>query len=474
MFELNVPFLEKDQVKGLGARWNTNTKKWFVPSGLDPEIFRKWWPAELSAITITHEEAAISSAGCRLSVFLTKVKNVINQAFPDREWIIAEISEISLHNGNYFVTLVEYDESGHKQAQVNARIWHDKATTLMQKFKNATDSDLVAGIKVLLLANISFHPQYGLFVTIDDIDPAYTLGDMAAKINKIKEILQQERIFEKNKSLIPPTEFTRVAVISPYQAAGLGDFTREADLLAKYNLCEWCYFTATFQGKSAPNEIISALQHVVEEHKAKPFDAVVIIRGGGSVADLAWLNDLDLARAICLCPLYVMVGIGHKRDYTILDEIAAGRFDTPSKVGAHIFQIIIRNAENAFNNFMECINLAQQILLVTESELSKTIANIKQDVYYNIEFSYQNITVAWQQLIENAQKSFVDIEQQLEMLMREILCQSPTAVLSKGFAMATSVTGEIITSCKVAVENKIFKLTFHDGTLRINDSCSDN
>ena len=473
VFELNVPFLEKDQVKALGARWNTATKKWFVPAGIDPESFRKWWPADVSSITLTPEYSNERDNGCSLSKLLNKVQNAINQAFPDKVWVIAEISELSLHNGNYFATLVEYDENGHKQAQVNARIWRDNAFAVMQKFKNATDSDLVAGIKVLVLASISFHPQYGLSFTIDDIDPAYTLGDMAAKINKIKEILQQEKIFAKNKSLTPPIEFTRVAVISPLQAAGLGDFTREADLLAKYDLCEWCYFTATFQGKSAPQEIITAMQRVIEEHNVKSFDAVVIIRGGGSVADLAWLNDLDLARAICLCPLYVMVGIGHKRDYTILDEVAAASFDTPSKVGAHIFQIIIRNAERASNNFNECMKLAKQILLLVENDLSRIIANIKQDVAYKIEYSYQNIAMAWRQVIDNVQAGVVDIAQQLGSLIREILCQGPQAVLNKGFAMATSLSGDVITSCKAALASQIFRLTFHDGALIVNDSCEE-
>lgn len=464
MFELEVPFIEKDQVKGLGARWNAQTKKWFVPAGIDMQLFRKWWPADINVESIT------AVASCSLSYFLNRVRNTINQAFPDREWIVAEISEFTAHNGNYFLTLVEYDEAGHKQAQINARIWRDKTVELNTKFENATGATLCAGIKVLLLASISFHPQYGMALTIEDVDPNYTLGDMVAKINKIKEVLQQEKIIINNKLLPVPSEFTRVAVISPAQAAGLGDFNREADLLNKYNLCEFVYFTAVFQGKAAPAAIVQSIQEVLAMHQQNPFDALVIIRGGGSVADLAWLNDLELARAICLCPLHVMVGVGHKRDYTVLDEVAGGRFDTPSKVIAHIFQLIIHNAKNAMHSFIDCIKFSHNMCVIVENEIGKIINIIRSDIEFNIAHFSREISTVWQSLIENLHYILIAEERNLEALMREIICQGPEAILSKGFAMASNLTGEIIASCKEALENQSFKLTFYDGSLIVKTS----
>ena len=473
MFELNVPFVEKDQVKALGARWNAATKKWFVPTGIDAEIFKKWWPVDFIPFTAPSTEPTSQAAvqTNTLAQLLTRVQAVINQNFPTHEWVVAEISEISVHNGNYYLNLVEYNEGGQKQAQINARIWRDSAQFVLTKFKTATASDLVAGIKVLLQVSVSFNPQWGFSLTIDDIDPAYTLGDMAAKINNIKAILQQEKIFDKNKQFPAPKEFTRVAVISPATAAGLGDFQREAELLAKFDLCVFQYFTATFQGTSASTEILAAVEQVITANKVTPFDALVIIRGGGSVADLAWLNDLALARAICLAPLYVMVGIGHKRDYTVLDEVAACSFDTPSKVISHVLQVIVRNAELAFADFSECIQLAQQAINITTNNLQQLIANIKQDVHYKIEATATQITTSWQQLEENLATHCAAIEQQLESLIREVLCQSPTAVLSKGFAMATSLAGEVITSCQQAVAHRSFLLIFHDNKLKVLDSC---
>jgi exodeoxyribonuclease VII large subunit len=136
--------------------------------------------------------------------------------------------------------------------------------------------------------------------------------------------------------LPPPLDFVRVAVISPETSAGLGDFQRESDRLQTATLCEFTFFRATFQGLDAPSSIRTAVQNALAAHRQSPFDALVVIRGGGSVTDLAWLNDLQLATVLCLCPLPVFTGIGHERDQTILDDIAHIRFDTPSKVALHI------------------------------------------------------------------------------------------------------------------------------------------
>ena len=437
MFELEVPFLEKDQVKQLGARWNAHTKKWFVPSGIDPANFRKWWPKDAVPPDLSKQQHKT------LLALLNQVRSIINDTLPNAEWVIAEVSEVSSHNNNHYITLVEYNEQGHKCAQVNGCVWKDQVASVFAKFEKATGSKIEPGIKILVFAKVTFHPQYGISLTIQDIDPSYTLGDMAAKLAKIRQVLQEEKIFNRNKQLPIPVDFTRVAVISPKQAAGLGDFRHEANLLEKHKLCEFIYFTATFQGKSAPEEIITEIDKVILEHQHNPFDALVIIRGGGAVADLMWLNDLELAKKICLSPLFVMVGIGHERDCTILDEIAAYKFDTPSKVIVHIFRRIVDNAENASNNFNEIIKISKYKLQVADRQ----IVNI-----------FDDLLISSKRILQKAQQT-------LEMLIREILCQGPDAVLKRGFAMVSSFKGKIITSCKEALKYDKFKLNFHDSSI---------
>jgi exonuclease VII large subunit len=156
-----------------------------------------------------------------------------------------------------------------------------------------------------------------------------------------------------------------------------------------------------------------------------------------------------------------------------LDEIAGGRFDTPSKVITHIFQLIVHNAENAMHSFMEYIKFAHNICFTVDNELEKIIGTIKNDVSFTVEHFYRAIETNWQLLIENLRRTLITEEHNLEALMREIICQGPETILSKGFAMAISLTGEMITSCKKALENQAFKLTFHDGSLVVKNNCSD-
>ncbi|HSX21115.1 MAG TPA: exodeoxyribonuclease VII large subunit, partial [Gammaproteobacteria bacterium] len=434
MIELNVPFMEKDEAKRLGARWNGASKRWYVPSGVDATLFARWLPDDVAVLDdIVPETSGALEKQTRteysLSAFLYKVSDVIQRHFATAAWISAEISELRTNKGHMFITLVEHDDQGNMMARTSARIWQTQVEQINGKFALGTGSNLEAGIKVLVFARVEFHPQYGMSLFIDDIDPSYTLGDMAAKLAKIREVLTAEKIIHKNKELPKPIDFTRVAVISPQNAAGLGDFNREAEILRNNNLCDFVYFTALFQGEGAPKEICRALDLALKEHANKPFDAIVIIRGGGALSDLAWLNNEQLARAVCLCPVHVMAGIGHERDYTIIDEVAGERFDTPSKVIQRIFNLITGNAIEAENRYQE---------------ISQAALNIVHRIEERIGFMYQQIGT-------QAQQYCVMLEKQLQSLISEILSQSPKQILRKGFALISARDGRVVTSKEVAV-----------------------
>lgn len=447
MIELNVPFMEKDDAKRLGARWNSASKRWYIPAGVDNALFARWLP---EGSVVVETEAIITQAikhgartECSLSAFLFKISSVIQSNFVGATWISAEISELRNNKGHLFLTLVEHDEQGNMVARTSARIWQSQAEQLNSKFALGTGSNLEAGIKVLVLARVEFHPQYGLALFVDDIDPTYTLGDMAAKLAKIRETLTAEKIINKNKQLSKPNDFIRVAVISPQNAAGLGDFNRDAQILQKLNLCEFIYFTALFQGEAAPKEICKALDAAVAAHEIKAFDAIVIIRGGGALSDLAWLNNEQLARAVCLCPVHVMAGIGHERDYTIIDEVAGERFDTPSKVIQRIFNLITGNAIEAETR---------------HQEITQTANNLIQRVHERVEFMYQQIGTL-------AQQYCMSLERQLQSLISEILSQSPKQILTKGFALVSTPQGRVITSKQAALQEQILNVEFHDGSV---------
>jgi exodeoxyribonuclease VII large subunit len=278
---------------------------------------------------------------------LAQVRAAIEGALPEAAWVRAEISELRGKNGHLYLTLTQRNERGDIVAQAKGIIWRYRAETVTAKFENAMGEGLRTDIKILCLAKVRFDMLYGLDLIIEDIDPSYTLGDLAAKFTRIRERLQRERLYDRNKRLPAPVEYVRVAVISPETSAGLGDFRRETDRLHQAGLCEFVFFHASFQGTQVSASFGVALDDVMNAHGQRPFDALAIIRGGGSVTDLAWLNELEVARRLCHCPIPVLTGIGHQRDNTILDEIAHRRFDTPSKVALHITQTIRDNAVGA-------------------------------------------------------------------------------------------------------------------------------
>lgn len=353
--DLTVPYARKEEAKALGARWDSSLKVWYVPAGTDLRGFdERWFPKgfglPVEDLAVSEQLAPTSDEkGITLSELLARLKGVITQGMPESVWVRAEISELSGKNGNVYLQLTERTERGDPLGRAKGVIWKSRATGITSKFVEATGEGLKTDIKILCLVQVRFDVLYGLDLVIEDVDPSYTLGDLAAKLARIRQHLIDERIFARNQALAAPLEFLRVAVISPETSAGLGDFRRETDRLQRAGLCDFEFFGATFQGMDAPSSIRTAVNEAVASHRKRAFDAVVIIRGGGSVTDLAWLNDLELARLLCVAPIPVLTGIGHERDSTILDEVAHRRFDTPSKVALHIMSTIRDNALDALS-----------------------------------------------------------------------------------------------------------------------------
>lgn len=310
---------------------------------------------------------ATAPKGCRLSSLLRRVGEIIEQHAGLPVWVRAELSAVSERNGHLYLDLVEHDERGTAIAKVRANAWRNVANAIQRTFAEATGSRLQAGIKVLLQVQVTFHVQHGLALQVLDIDPAYTVGEMAAKVQRIRQTLIAEGVFERNRHMPRPVDFFRVAVVAPAGAAGLGDFQANAKLLADNGVCSFAYYTATFQGPAAADSVTCAITEALGEHLFHPFDALVLIRGGGAAADLAWLNELVIARAICEASLPVLVGIGHERDRTILDEVACWVFDTPSKVIAGIENVIRLRAQSAVDAFAVIMERAHARLTGAEA-----------------------------------------------------------------------------------------------------------
>ncbi|WP_416761847.1 exodeoxyribonuclease VII large subunit [Roseateles sp. So40a] len=384
---LNSKYEERAQVKALGARWDSELRKWYVPSELDLAPFSAWLPAA-AVSSPAHSQVALESEsrdvdvpnkGIPLSRLLGGVATLISKAFGEGVWTTAEVLKVSSTKvGHVYLELSERSQStGDVLAQARAVIWSRSAEALLSEFRRVTGADLEAGIKVLLRAKPVFKSQYGFSLEVDGIDPAYTLGDLEARRRDIRERLKKELLFDRNRSLAPPWDFKAVLVIAPERAAGLGDFAKEAQRLQAHGACEFSYIHSRFQGEGAAAEIAEALRAGLRTWSGAELpDAVVILRGGGSVSDLAWLNDYALARCICECPVPVLTGIGHERDDTSLDEVAHRKFDTPSKVILGIEEVMrsrVREAR-AFNE--RILNLTRRAAALTGAE----VLHLRRDV----------------------------------------------------------------------------------------------
>jgi exodeoxyribonuclease VII large subunit len=350
---LVVPFQEKDRAKALGARWDADVRQWYVPSGVNLSVFRQWIPIagpsekesqRRDLIAPAPIEALAQPRGVTVSQLLGGVAQAVSNAYQEGVWTRAEVLNVSVKGGHVYLELTERDEQGRLLAKALGTIWSSTAQRILREFENVTGAQLAPGIKLLVLAKPVVKPQYGLSLDITGIDPSYTIGDLEAQKRQIREELLAEQLFDRNKKLPAPWDFSRVLVVSPENAAGLGDFVAEAARLHEHGVCEFNYVHSRFQGQGAAGEILKALKGALADSRGTRLDAVIIIRGGGAVNDLAWLNDYQLSRFICTCEIPVLTGIGHERDSTILDEVAHRSFDTPSKVAAAIESQIARRA----------------------------------------------------------------------------------------------------------------------------------
>jgi exodeoxyribonuclease VII large subunit len=384
---LNSTYEERAEVKALGARWDAGMRKWYVTDDLDLAPFAAWLPAgaDMSPLRVQAPEESesrdvdVPNKGIPLSRLLGGVATLVSKAFSEGVWTTAEVLKLSAARGGHvYLELSERNPStGEVLAQARAVIWSRFAEGLLSEFRRVTGADLEGGIKVLLRAKPVFKSQFGFSLEVDAIDPNYTLGDLEARRREIRERLKKERLFDRNRKLPAPWDFRSVLVVAPERAAGLGDFAKEAQRLQAHGACEFSYVHSRFQGDGAAAEIAEALRSGLHSWSGAELpDAVVIIRGGGSVNDLAWLNDYALARCICECPVPVLTGIGHERDDTTLDEVAHRKFDTPSKVILGIEEVMrtrVREAR-AFTDLI--LNLTRRAAAASAAD----VLHLRRDI----------------------------------------------------------------------------------------------
>lgn len=286
---------------------------------------------------------------------------VIEVGMPREYWVEAEISELRVVRGHCYIDLIEKTEGTNTPiARASAKCWQNTWSVISPYFEKVTGQRLRSGMNVLMLVSANFHPAYGFSWIISDIDPTYTLGDMARKRQAIIEQLKREGVFDLQKELSLPLFCQHIAVISSANAAGYDDFVDQLESNAYGFRFITRLFPATMQGEGVEQSIIAALNNIYEtfltSDEAAP-DCVVIIRGGGATSDLSGFDTLALAENVAQFPIPVITGIGHERDESILDMISHTRVKTPTAAAA----LLIDHLKRVWDYLQEAQGVLEQM-----------------------------------------------------------------------------------------------------------------
>lgn len=392
----------------------------------------------------SRDQLSLDKPVLKLSELNSLIKGAIEGGFPDSVWVVAEIAEMRCNaRGHCYLELIER-EGEETVAQIRATVWAYAFRTISARFERETGEALKQGMKVLLCANVTFHEVYGLSLNVRDIDPTYSLGEMARKKREIVDRLKKEGLIELNKQVPLPLVPQRIAVISSPTAAGYDDFVNHIEQNPYGYAISHTLFPSLMQGADADISIISALRDV--RRMLDSYDVVVIIRGGGSQADLSCFDSYALAVEVARFPLPVITGIGHERDDTVVDIVAHTRLKTPTAVAEFIVSGI-RNFEERFLN--------------AERMLNRLIGERMQREEEKIRFLVQRFI---HRVKDDLNEHRRDIENMMNRLVR-----STGDSLSGSLQRLIRDTGRIRTGVMVLLEKRGSDILRYDHAVRLLD-----
>ncbi len=406
---------------------------------------------------MTMEEQSFS-----LSELNRRVRNAIREQLPETYWMRAETSDVRRNqNGHCYLEFIEKDAATQSiVAKARGVIWSNHFQLLSAYFETETGQPFTSGLNVLVRVSVEFHELYGYSLTVVDIDPSFTVGEIARNRQLVLRRLEEEGVLTLNRELELTELANRIAVISSPTAAGYEDFR---DQLSK-NTAGFVFYTKLFpavmQGDRSESSIIAALESVYQH--CHLFDAVAIIRGGGATSDLSCFDSYAVATNVAQFPLPVVSGIGHERDVTVLDHVAHTRAKTPTAV-AEFFISHLTQTASELADFQgriiaesEAVMLAEQsALLALSKEVVHQSALLLQRETAGVERTTATMTHALQQLLVQ-QLHYVESKQQYIRMV------SPEHILRRGYTLTTR-NGRIITSLEDLSVDDTIETRFIDG-----------
>ena len=360
------------------------------------------------------------------------VREVVESEMPDEYWVEAELSDCRESRGHYYMELIQKDEhSATPIAKASARCWASKWMMIRPYFERTTGQQLHAGMKVLLKVYAQFHEAYGFAWIVTDIDPTYTLGDMARKRQEIIRQLKEEGVFDLQKELSLPLFCQRIAVISSETAAGYGDFCNQlADNPYGFQF-QTQLFPAIMQGEGVEQSIINALERIYDTD----YDVVVIIRGGGATSDMSGFDTLALAENVANFPLPIITGIGHDRDESILDMVSHTRVKTPTAAAAflidhlkEVLDVIDASQERITSLALQKLSTLHSQFSIVQETIPRLFSIVKTRQEAKLDAFYQRLLTALDHRLTSERH-------RMELMEEKVKALDPTLLLKRGYSI---------------------------------------
>ncbi|MDY4556987.1 MAG: exodeoxyribonuclease VII large subunit [Prevotella sp.] len=392
------------------------------------------------------------------------VRATIEDTLCEQYWLEAEVGQIGENNGHCYLEFIQKVE-GHNTpvARAKAKCWRNVWGSVRPYFEHTTGQTLTLGMKVLVLVHPDFHEAFGFSWIVDDIDPRFTLGDMARRRQEIIRQLKAEGVFDLNRELPLPLFTQRIAVISSSTAAGYGDFCRQLEENKRGFRFSVTLYESLMQGEGVERSIISALDKI--NAHIDDYDCVVIIRGGGATSDMSGFDSLLLAENVANFPLPVITGIGHDRDECILDMVSHTRVKTPTAAAAFLIdrlEQIARRIDDAADRITSYVQHRMEIEKIRLSRAAERIpilfSLVKSKQENKMETLNQRIASAVQRLIDRRRHTLDILEQRTKSL-------DPTLLLQRGYTI-TLVNGHALRSPSAVKPGDIIVTRLADGTVK--------
>lgn len=393
-----------------------------------------------------------------------RVKSTIQFEMPDAYWVQAEISSISPSGqGHCYLELVQKDATGRSfLAKAKANIWRGTWLKLKPYFEAQTGETLKVGMKVLLQVTVTFHEVYGYSLVVQDIDPTYTMGDMARRRKEILEQLTKDGVIGLNKELEIPDLPNRIAVISSATAAGWGDFRNQLG----GNIYGFRFyvklFPALMQGDDVERSVISALNAVAD--RRDNFDLVVIIRGGGAVSELSCFDSYNLAFNIANFPLPVITGIGHERDDTVADVVAHTKVKTPTAAAEFIINRVFDTAtrlEDLTRRMGDAVQDRMNSENVRIERLSQKLPSLFALLKARQE---QLLETVWIRSVNGVRNLLTAQTHKLEIVDKTLSAADPAVILKRGYSL-TRAGGRVVKCASDLKRGDRLTTVFADGSV---------